>query len=583
MKQFFAGAIVVGAVLYGAAELTLTRPPEDGVIRLRWATDPNPARKLQVEKFGKGQVFLRQEDLRDAAGFLSALAHPVADTPQGRAIARLAERLAAGGTPPSSQPPSSLAPLLAAVNELLEQPGLFRREDIGGLDLPRDGGLLLARPRDELSAVEVVALNRRLLEAAFGDGLAKARRIEVGVESGAREKLIVQCATGTGPDIIDVYGKAHMMTLVEAGVLVDLTAFAADMGFSPANTYPSLKGNLLVDGRQYRYPCNVWANCVVYNPDIFDDHGAPYPAEGWTYEDFIRIGKRIIAGPGRSGRRHLALANYSNMWLYNDLLIGHGGRYFSEDGLLSRLDSPEALAAMRLYHDMMHVHKVVPTPAEAAAMSSQGGWGSGAISWFSNGQAAMISIGRWYLCQAPLYANLRKDPNDPHSDLKLRAVRLPGVGDRPSEGVCDTRAGGVNITSPHRGAAMKFLQYLAGPVYGQVIVRDGDALPPNPMLARTGKDLVNGVACDPAFHQPFIDAMPPARPLDFSPFIDAGQVDRWVLETINKVENRLLPPDEAMRQLAAEINQRIRLNLQRRSDLRRRFEKLAGGASPEQR
>jgi hypothetical protein len=36
-------------------------------------------------------------------------------------------------------------------------------------------------------------------------------------------KLIVQCATGTGPDIIDVYDEKQMSSLIEAGVLVDLT------------------------------------------------------------------------------------------------------------------------------------------------------------------------------------------------------------------------------------------------------------------------------------------------------------------------------------------------------------------------
>ena len=38
-----------------------------------------------------------------------------------------------------------------------------------------------------------------------------------------------------------------------------------------------------------------------------------------------------------------------------------------------------------------------------------------------------------------------------------------------------------------------------------MIVADGDALPPNPEIARTGQDLVNSAVPDPAFHQPFID------------------------------------------------------------------------------
>jgi multiple sugar transport system substrate-binding protein len=574
MKQFFIGAIAVAALLYGLAELSLERPADDGVIRIRWATDPNPARNLQVEIFGKMQVLLKDEDVLDWARFSADLALPLAASrgrttlpPARQRLRDLLTEQKRGGASPASPP--DRPKLLAAVNRLLERPDLFRREDLEELDLSRDAKLLLARPRDELTKVEVVALNRRILEAAYPRAIRKAQRIEASVESGAREKLIVQCATGTGPDVIDVYGVAHMMTLVEAGVLVDVTRQAAEMGFAPGNTYPSIEDNLLVDGRQYRYPCNVWANCVIYNRAIFDDHDVPYPQSGWTYDQFVEIGKRITAGAGKSGRKHLAVANFSNIWMYNDFLLGSGGRYFTPDGLVSRLDSPKAVAAMQLYCDMMHVHKVIPTPAEAAAMSSQGGWGSGAINWFSNGQAAMIFIGRWYLCQLPNYPALRG---------KLSVVRLPRMGDRPSQGVCDTRAAGINITSPHRGAALKFLQYLAGEAYGRVIVNDGDSLPPNPALARTGEDLVNACAPEPGFHQPFIDAMAPARPLDFSPFIDAGQVDRWVVETISKVENGLVAPPEAMRALAAEINQRIRRNLARRGDLRRKFAKVTGKA-----
>ena len=79
----------------------------------------------------------------------------------------------------------------------------------------------------------------------------------------------------------------------------------------------------------------------------------------------------------------MPVANWLNVWFYEDMLIGHGGRCFTPDGLHSRLDSPEAIAAMQQYYDMMYVHKIIPTAAEAAAMSSQGGWGSSGLNWFS--------------------------------------------------------------------------------------------------------------------------------------------------------------------------------------------------------
>ena len=60
--------------------------------------------------------------------------------------------------------------------------------------------------------------------------------LHVVVEKRDETKIIVRCATGTGPDIIDVGDVFEFSTLVEAGVLMDLTPYAREMGFSPDRT-----------------------------------------------------------------------------------------------------------------------------------------------------------------------------------------------------------------------------------------------------------------------------------------------------------------------------------------------------------
>lgn len=450
MKRVFLIAIAVFAVMYAYAEATVERPKPDGIVRLRWATDDNPARKVQTD--------------------------------------------------------------------------LFHR----------------MYPR---------------LEARVDPGLG-----------GDQTKLIVQCSTGTGPDMIDM-GVESMHSLVDTGVLLDLTPYAKRMGFDPGHTYPSVGPALLVDGHQYRFPCNVWANCVIYNKRIFDDHDVAYPKPGWTYADFISTCKQILHNPSHSGQTHLAVANWLNTWFVQDLMFGCGGRFFTPDGLHSMLGSPPAVEAMQRYYDLMYVDRVIPTAAEASAMSSQGGWGSSGLNWFSTGKAAMIFIGRWYIVQVPNYPQVRGH---------LGAALLPRVGDRASCGATDCRATGINVKSPHWREALSFLQYLASPAYSRVIVQDGDSLPPDPALARTGRDLVNDEVADPAFHEPFIQAVRNAHPIDVSPFIDMAEVDRWFQETIDKVENQIVSPRDAMRQLASDIDETIRINLERRPDLQRRYERETG-------
>lgn len=397
--------------------------------------------------------------------------------------------------------------------------------------------------------------------------------ISVDPQAGDSTKLIVRCVTGSGPDVIDL-SQDSMNSLVAAGILLDLTPYAKAGGFDPTHTYPAVKGSIEANGKQYRFPCNVVANACIYNKQIFDDHNVPYPKDNWTYTDFIRAAQQIENTPSRSGKKHLAIANWSNTAIFEDLLIAHGGNLFTSDGLHSTLDSPESIAALQQYYDLVYRDKVIPTPADAAAMSSQGGWGSGGLNWFSEGRAAMIFIGRWYIVQVPNFPALKGNLGA----VTLPRVVLPDGRILPSSSVAATRAAGINVKSKNRAAALKFLQYLASPEYSRIIVEDGDSLPPNPAIATSGAALVDDIVPDPAFHAPFVQAIDNAHPLNFSPFIDALQVSRWLQEYVDKTDNRLLTPEQAMHSVATQIDKQIHINIERAPALQKVYEQRAGKA-----
>jgi multiple sugar transport system substrate-binding protein len=399
-------------------------------------------------------------------------------------------------------------------------------------------------------------------------GFAKANPgFQVITETGDATKLVVQCATGVGPDLMDL-SEAMMNSMVQAGLLMDITEVAQKYGFDGSKTFPAIRGALSVDGRQYRFPANVNVQAVLYNKEIFDDHGIPYPAEGWTWDDFVAAGRAIAETPSKSGRKHIPVANWSPQELFNDLLAAHRGRFFSEDGLKCLLDSPEATATFQYYHDLMFVHRVLPTPEQSVAMSSQGGWGSGGINWFASGDAAMIMIGRWFTVQLA---------NFPKLENNLGAARLPRMEGQPSRGFTRARGVGVNALTRNPEAAVKFLKYLNSPEYGRSIVADGDSLPPNPELARDGAALVNSGMPDPAFHQVFVDSIKDAVAQNTSPFVDAALTERWILESLGRVENRVVTPAQAAKELAAELNRAIERNIEREPQLRSRAKALPKG------
>jgi multiple sugar transport system substrate-binding protein len=309
---------------------------------------------------------------------------------------------------------------------------------------------------------------------------------------------------------------------------------------------------------------------VIYNKKILADHNAPLPKPDWTWSDFIESALAVRNKPSKSGEKHIPLANFNSEWIFRDLLVGHGGDFFTADGLHSRLGEAASVQAMEMFRDLAITHDVMPTSAEAKSLSSQGGWGAGGIAWFFNQQAAYIFIGRWAIVRVPAY--LKRNP-----DLveNIAATTLPRAPGRPSRGVVGTRAAGINAKTKNPEAAKRFLQYLAGRDYSALIVEDGDALPPNPEMARTGADLVNSNVPDAEFHQPFIDAVENGVTLKMSPFIEAQIVKRWALEAVEQVENGA-DPRAAITRVADEIDERIRQNLRRRPVLQAKYEQVTG-------
>lgn len=390
--------------------------------------------------------------------------------------------------------------------------------------------------------------------------------IEVRLEPGDMGKMIVQCATGTGPDIIDILSIQDMSRLVDAGILLDLTDEAANYGFQPEKTYPAMRDGLFYKGRMYRFPCNVGASGIIFNKEIFADRGVPLPRAGWTWDEFVETCKKLRDNPSKSGRSHMPLANWNGLIYYMDLLCGAGGRFFREGGLYSDLDSPAAIDALQRYYDLIYLHKVIPTPAEASGISSQGGWGAGGFSWFSEERAAMIPIARWYIVMLPYYPQLQG---------KLGAVQMPGLPGRASASRVECRGSGINRKTHHPEAALRFIGFLASEEYNELIAAGGDSLPPIPEFG-TPEKLVCAYEEDIEFHRPFVEAVESGYTTDVSPYIENSLVIRWLQEAINRVENNLQSPQEAMRELAAGVNARIRRNLERSANLREEYKAITG-------
>jgi len=151
------------------------------------------------------------------------------------------------------------------------------------------------------------------------------------------------------------------------------------------------------------------------------------------------------------------------------------------------------------------------------------------------------------------------------------SIRYPDVG---------ARVALVNRASPHREHAIRFLEFLASEPYNERINQafdsicgvieycvddDGISGPPEPLPGLE------------AFDSPvFVEAMSGAESQQLSPFIGPERLGYLVGEVMDQLTNDRLTPAEAARLAEDRINRQIRANVERVPELAERWEALTG-------
>lgn len=453
-------------------------------------------------------------------------------------------------------------------------------------------------------------------------------------------KTIVQCVAGAGPDIIEAYGPAELSQFVQAGVALDITERANEVGFGVDKVFPAAVSSIAVDGRQYAFPCNVGYTVLFYHRDLFEEAGVDEPsayAEGWTVEKLIEVARQLMSADP-SGRRYGVMG--MGAWT---MALANGSTFYNADGTASFYNNPRTVEALRAYQDLMYAQRVMPTPAEAASMASSGGANmnagaeaASASSLFAAKMTAMVSEGRWsYVSFAQrnrdrvivpaidrrlaeleggsgertpdeprllreARATLLQDVLLPLSDEQYAAMesvlndedrsRLVRIGVAHIPTVSGTpwyeaaaRVAIVNRASPNAEYAVRFLRFLAGEAYNEQINHTFDSICAVPGFCFDE----DGIAGPPrplpgleAFDSPvFAEAMQRyAHEWELSPFIGRSRLGTLVGPVLEQLTNNVIGPAEAARVIEDRINDQIRANIIRDPELMKEWERRTGHA-----
>jgi multiple sugar transport system substrate-binding protein len=369
-------------------------------------------------------------------------------------------------------------------------------------------------------------------------------------------KKLIQSVAGVASDVMDCsIGQMHAL-----GVLEDVTDQAQALGFDPSKTYAALETELVKDGRQYGFPCNVSIICFWVNTERFEELGVETPPAEWDYETFERIGRDFVSKANIPGERQTVFFSDSAtgwrayVFLVN-MIRSQGLSVFNETMTRCTLDDERFAGSLAKLRQWVYEDHLMPSAAEEASISGESGFSGASLSLFYTGRYGMIFNGRWSLIRLrefdrPMRLGVSQFPTSPGGFLN----NLIGA-----------RVAAIYKGSKHKDLAALFLSFLASESYNMQVVESADALPPNPAFVEL--DVYRRPPEYPnewGTHRAFSDAAQRyGIANDESPFVSVVTVARLISDGRDKV---LTDPPMASAEVAAAgvakaVNNEIQLSL----------------------
>jgi multiple sugar transport system substrate-binding protein len=356
--------------------------------------------------------------------------------------------------------------------------------------------------------------------------------------------LLTMIAGGSAPDLFYVLPYT-LGDMISKGVLMDLDPFVArSRSVHIADFFPQTVAPYRWDGRRFGEGplfgiCKDWSPdyLIYFNKNLFDAAGIPHPDGSWTRDEFVEIAQRLTKQDERGRIVQFGVYNNCNpeQWAREG-----GGRFFSDDGSRSLLDTPAVVDSLQWSADLSNRWHVAPGYAEQQ---------QGAVDvMFETGRVAMCFYGQWF---APQFR-------------KAITTFRWGVTTPPRDRVDVYLAGGmvgygIYAHTPHPEAAWRLMEFLVGPDGQTRMAKIGWNIPSNQGIAyspvfRANPDL------DRTVTETFLRAAERTRLFEISHYINPAE---WNLLFQPEWELALLGEKsvaDALRAASRQIDQAIRDN-----------------------
>ncbi|WP_447911889.1 ABC transporter substrate-binding protein [Microbacterium phyllosphaerae] len=297
-----------------------------------------------------------------------------------------------------------------------------------------------------------------------------------------------------------------------------------DAGIDAADYPQGLIDLYTFDGKLYGAPKDFDTVALWYNKELFDAAGVDYPTAGWTWDDFTAAAA-ALTDPA-TGQFGVAASQYGQENFYNSIAQA-GGEVISADGTESGYGSPEALAGIELWTDLIEAGSS-PTAQQMTDTNPEDFFLSGKVAMFQNGSWGAIAYGD--NADIADTVNVAPLPEGPEGNQSV----IHGVGNV------------ANAKSPHLAEAQAFAAFASGEEAAQIQAESGTVIP-----AFNGTQQAWVDALPQYDLQVYIDALDTAVPYPVSKNTSA-----WTSiesEVLSQVWSGAVTPAEGLKDLAEQM------------------------------
>lgn len=298
-------------------------------------------------------------------------------------------------------------------------------------------------------------------------------------------KLITQIATGSAPDVY-VIGDQVVQQYANKGAAMPLDDFLSKDKILLSTWYPFFADLNIAKfgpnkGRVVAIPSG-WADmALIYNKDLFLKAKIPFPTPEWTWDDFLSAARELTLTTS-TGRTTQFGAQIGSWFRPMEAIVWNfGGDLCNKDGtkVAGYMNSPQTIAAVQWYVDLVQKYRVMASPAQMKAYPS-------GTDLFGTNRVAMVVDGSWGL------SGWRKNPT-----LHFGVADIPRnahLGIR--ETVYFEGGWGINPHTSHPNEAWEIIKALSLPA-GDAIMSQQEHLPVTPAA-------VKSLGWDKDHHQVFL-------------------------------------------------------------------------------